>query len=207
LCAIDEHKDHDTISAKAERNERHKDLSGNQKAMQERIQNIKDDMKVLQQVTVSTNQSPDKAIENADQIFDQLIHCIERRRSKVKEEIRTKERNEVRRVVDLQNNLEDKLTEMKRSIADLNTLTQTENHIHFLQNYPQNLSLSEYTGLNRVPAVSHAQQLILNGPIKRICTYSQFKPIYLTHTSTRPASTCLVLLCIVCNLQSTDSIA
>lgn len=156
LCAIDEHKGHDTISAQAERNKRQIDLSEHQKAMQERIQNIEDDVEFLQQVTTSTNQSADQAIENADRVFDQLSHCIERRRSKVKEEIRTKERTEVGRVVDRQNNLEEKLTEMKRSVAALDTLAQTEDHIHFLQNYPQNLSLSEYTGLNRdVPATQY----------------------------------------------------
>ncbi|CAL8329633.1 unnamed protein product [Lota lota] len=54
LCAMDEHKGHNTISAQVERNDRQKDLSEHQKATQERIQTIEGDVKALQQTLLRT---------------------------------------------------------------------------------------------------------------------------------------------------------
>uniref|UniRef100_A0A8C9XIX3 E3 ubiquitin/ISG15 ligase TRIM25-like n=1 Tax=Sander lucioperca TaxID=283035 RepID=A0A8C9XIX3_SANLU len=49
LCLMDEHKDHDTVSAAAERAERQRELEGSQQNIQQRIQDREKDVKLLQQ--------------------------------------------------------------------------------------------------------------------------------------------------------------
>ncbi|KAM4605760.1 tripartite motif-containing protein 16-like [Polymixia lowei] len=147
LCAMDEHKGHDTISAVTERSERQKELCVSQKNILERIQKQEKDVKVLQQKVENINCSADKAVENSDRIFTELIRSIERRRSEVKEQIRTQQKAEVSRTEELQKQKEQQIAELRRRNAELEQLSHTEDHIHFLQKYPSLSCLSEYKDL------------------------------------------------------------
>ncbi|KAM4605200.1 LOW QUALITY PROTEIN: uncharacterized protein ACJ7VT_017470 [Polymixia lowei] len=147
LCAMDEHKGHDTISAVTERTERQKELCVSQKNILERIQKQKKDVKVLQQKVENINCSADKAVENSDRIFTELIRSIERRRSEVKEQIRTQQKAEVSRTEKLQKQKEQQIAELRRRNTELELLSHTEDHIHFLQKYPSLSCLSEYKDL------------------------------------------------------------
>ncbi|KAM4605195.1 tripartite motif-containing protein 16-like [Polymixia lowei] len=144
LCAMDEHEGHKTISAVTERTERQKELCMSQKNILERIQKEEKDVKVLQQEVENINCSADKAVENSDRIFTELIRSIERRRSEVKEQIRTQQKAEVSRTEELQKQKEQQIAELRRRNAELEQLSHTEDHIHFLQKYPSLSRLSEY---------------------------------------------------------------
>ncbi|KAM4605184.1 tripartite motif-containing protein 16-like [Polymixia lowei] len=147
LCAMDEHKGHDTISAVTEWTERQKELCVSQKNILERIQKEEKDVKVLQQKVENINCSADKAVENSDRIFTELIRSIERRRSEVKEQIKTQQKAEVSRTEELQKQKEQQISELRRRNAELEQLSHTEDHIHFLQKYPSLSCLSEYKDL------------------------------------------------------------
>uniref|UniRef100_A0A3Q3IUQ7 RING-type domain-containing protein n=1 Tax=Monopterus albus TaxID=43700 RepID=A0A3Q3IUQ7_MONAL len=58
LCAMDEHKGHDTVSAAAERTERQRELEGGRQQIQQRIQDREKDVKVLQQEVETTFTQP-----------------------------------------------------------------------------------------------------------------------------------------------------
>ncbi|XP_063355700.1 E3 ubiquitin/ISG15 ligase TRIM25-like [Pelmatolapia mariae] len=145
LCPVDEHKDHDTVSAAAERNERQRELEVSRQNIQQRIQDREKDVKLLQQVLDPINQSADKTVEHSEKIFTELIHLIQKRRSDVKQQIRSQQETEVNRVRELQEKLEQEITELKKKDAELKQLSHTEDHIHFLHNYPSLSALSEST--------------------------------------------------------------
>ncbi|KAM3842664.1 uncharacterized protein ACN63O_022176 [Diretmus argenteus] len=60
LCSMEEHKDHDTVSAAAERNQRQKELGVSLQNIQQMIQDREKDLKVLQQRVEAINCSADK---------------------------------------------------------------------------------------------------------------------------------------------------
>ncbi|KAM3868952.1 tripartite motif-containing protein 16-like [Diretmus argenteus] len=70
LCSMDEHKDHDTVSAAAERNQRQKELRVSLQNIQQMIQDRERDMKVLQRRVEAINCSADKAVEHSEKIFE-----------------------------------------------------------------------------------------------------------------------------------------
>nr|XP_046256197.1 tripartite motif-containing protein 16-like [Scatophagus argus] len=142
LCPVDEHKGHDTVSAAAERTERQRELEMN---IQQRIQDRQKDLKVLQQEVEAINRSADKAVEDSEKIFTQLIHLMEKRSSDVKQQLRSQQQTEVSRVLELQEKLEQEITELKRKDAELKKLSHTEDHTQFLHNYPSLSALSEST--------------------------------------------------------------
>uniref|UniRef100_A0A8D3E112 E3 ubiquitin/ISG15 ligase TRIM25-like n=1 Tax=Scophthalmus maximus TaxID=52904 RepID=A0A8D3E112_SCOMX len=134
LCSVDEHKGHDTVSAAAERTERQRELELSRQQIQQRVQDREKDVKLLQQELEAVNGSADKAVEDSEKIFTEMIRLVEKRSSDVKQQIRSQQETEVSRVKDLQEKLEQEITELKRKDAELKQLSHTEDHNQFLHN-------------------------------------------------------------------------
>ncbi|XP_034430636.1 tripartite motif-containing protein 16-like [Hippoglossus hippoglossus] len=145
LCSVEEHKDHDTVSAAAERTERQRELGLRRQTIQQRVQDTEKDVKLLQQEEEAVNGSADKAVEDSEKIFTELIRLLEKRSSDVKQQIRSQQETEVSRVRELQERLEQEITELKRKDHELKQLSDTEDHNQFLHNYPSLSPLSEST--------------------------------------------------------------
>ncbi|XP_028449309.1 tripartite motif-containing protein 16-like [Perca flavescens] len=145
LCSVDEHKGHDTVSAAAERTERQKELEGSQQNIQQRIQDREKDVKLLQQEVEAINLSADKVVEDSEKIFTELIRLMEKRCSDVKQKVRSQQKTEVSRVKEVQEKLEQEITELKRKDAELKKLSHTEDHTQFLKNYSSLSPLSKST--------------------------------------------------------------
>ncbi|XP_031159413.1 tripartite motif-containing protein 16-like [Sander lucioperca] len=145
LCSVDEHKGHDTVSAAAERTEMQKKLEGSRQNIQQRIQEREKDVKLLQEQVEAINLSADKAVEDSEKIFTELIRLLEKRSSDVKQQVRSQQQSEVSRVKEFQEKLEQEITELKRKEAELKKLSHTEDHNQFLHNYSSLSALSQST--------------------------------------------------------------
>ncbi|XP_060933381.1 tripartite motif-containing protein 16-like [Limanda limanda] len=143
LCSVEEHKDHDTVSAAAERTERQRELGLRRQTIQQRVQDTEKDVKLLQQEEEALNGSADKAVEDSEEIFTEMIRLLEKRSSDVEQQIRSQQETEVSRVRELQERLEQEITELKRKDQELKQLSDTEDHNQLLHNYP---SLSPLSG-------------------------------------------------------------
>ncbi|KAK9528485.1 hypothetical protein VZT92_012639 [Zoarces viviparus] len=145
LCSVDEHKGHDTVSAAAERTERQRELEVSRLNIQQRIQDREKDVKLLQQEVEAVNRSADKAVKDSKKIFTELIRLMEKRSSDVKQQVRSQQKSQVSRVKELQEKLEQEISELKRRDAELKLLSHTEDHNQFLHNYPSLSPLREPT--------------------------------------------------------------
>ncbi|XP_034545811.1 tripartite motif-containing protein 16-like [Notolabrus celidotus] len=142
LCSVDDHKGHDTVSAAAERSEKQRELEESRLNIQQRIQDREKDVEQLQQEVEAINGSADKAVEHSEEMFTQLIRLMEERRSDVRQRVRSQQETEVSRVRELQEKLEQEITELKRRDAELQKLAHTEDHNQFLHSYPSLSGLS-----------------------------------------------------------------
>ncbi|XP_012713252.3 tripartite motif-containing protein 16-like [Fundulus heteroclitus] len=145
LCTMDEHKGHETVPAAAERAEKQKELQVRRQQIQQRIQDQEKDVKLLQQEVEAINVSADKAVEDSEKIFSEMIRLIQKRSSDVKQQIRSQQETKVSRVKELQEKLEQEIPELKRKDAELEQLSDIEDHNQFLLNYPSLSALSEST--------------------------------------------------------------
>ncbi|XP_061586979.1 tripartite motif-containing protein 16-like [Cololabis saira] len=145
LCPVDEHKGHDTVSAAAERNERQREMEVSRQQIQQEIQDREKDVKLLQQEVEAINQSADKTVEDSEEIFTELISLIQKRSSDVKQQIRSQQKTEVRRVRELEEKLQQEITDLKRRDIEMKQLSDTEDHNQFLHNYLSLSPLSEST--------------------------------------------------------------
>ncbi|KAK5917345.1 hypothetical protein CgunFtcFv8_012243 [Champsocephalus gunnari] len=136
ICSVDEHKGHDTVSAATERTERQRELEGSRLNIQQRIQDGEKEVKRLQQEVQAVNGSADKAVEDSEETFTELIRLMQKRSSDVKQQLRSQQEREVSRVRELQEKLEQEISELKRRDAELELLSHTEDHNQFLLSYP-----------------------------------------------------------------------
>ncbi|XP_012736403.2 tripartite motif-containing protein 16 [Fundulus heteroclitus] len=135
ICSLDEHKRHDTVSAATERIQKHRELGANQRSIQQKIGDTKKGLLVLQQEVEAINHSADKAVRDSEKIFADFISLIEKRSSGVKQQIRSRQRNEVRQVKELHEKLQEELVKLTEKDKELELLAHIDNHIQFLHSY------------------------------------------------------------------------
>uniref|UniRef100_UPI0014478EB5 tripartite motif-containing protein 16-like n=1 Tax=Epinephelus lanceolatus TaxID=310571 RepID=UPI0014478EB5 len=79
-----------------------------------------------------------------------LIRLIEKRRSDVKQHIRSQQKTKVRQVKELQEKLQQEITDLRRKDTELEKLSHTEDHNQFLQSYPSLSHLTDSEDSSRI---------------------------------------------------------
>lgn len=77
--------------------------------------------------------SAQTVLEENERIFTELLLSIERKYNEVKEMIRSHEKTTVTRGEILLDRLEEEITLLRKRHTDLEKLSHTDDHIHFLQ--------------------------------------------------------------------------
>nr|XP_055038056.1 tripartite motif-containing protein 16-like [Misgurnus anguillicaudatus] len=139
LCMMDEHKNHDTVTAEAERTEKQRVLGERQIKLHQIIDEREKELQELREAVDSHARSAQTAVEDSERIFTELIRSIERRRSEVTQLIRDQEKTAVSRAEGVMKRLEEEIDDLRRRDAELKQFSHTDNHIHFLQSF-QSLS-------------------------------------------------------------------
>ncbi|KAF4116962.1 tripartite motif-containing protein 16-like [Onychostoma macrolepis] len=153
LC-MDEHKNHDTVSAAAQRTKKQKQLKEMQKTFQQRIQQREKDLQQLREAVESQKRSAQTAVEDSERIFTELIRSIERSRSELIRLIRDQEKQAVSRAEGRLDRLEQEINDLRRRDAELEQLSHTQDHIQFLQSFQSLSAPPESTDVNDDPFIS-----------------------------------------------------
>ncbi|XP_048013198.1 tripartite motif-containing protein 16-like [Megalobrama amblycephala] len=148
LCTMDEHKNHDTVSAAAQRTEKQHQLKETQRLFQQRIQQREKDLQQLREAVESHKRSAQTAVEDSERIFTELIRSIERSRSEATQRIRDQEKTAVSRDEGRLKRLEQEINDLRKRNAELEQLSHTQDHIHFLQSVQSLSAPPESTDVN-----------------------------------------------------------
>ncbi|XP_051747834.1 tripartite motif-containing protein 16-like [Ctenopharyngodon idella] len=151
LCTMDEHKNHDTVSAAAQRTEKQHQLKETQRWFQQRIQQREKDLQQLREAVESHKRSAQTAVEDSERIFTELIPSIERSHSEATQRIRDQEKTAVSRAEGRLERLEQEINDLRRRDAKLEQLSHTQDHIHFLQSFQSLSAPPESTDVNDNP--------------------------------------------------------
>uniref|UniRef100_A0A8C2BNL6 Tripartite motif-containing protein 16-like n=1 Tax=Cyprinus carpio TaxID=7962 RepID=A0A8C2BNL6_CYPCA len=140
LCTMDEHKNHDTVSAAAQRKEKQKQLKETQKTFQQRIQQREKDLQQLRETVESHKRSAQTAVEDSKKIFTELIRLI-----------RDQEKAAVSRAKGRLERLEQEINDLRRRDTELEQLSHTQDHIQFLQSFQSLSAPPKSTDVNDDP--------------------------------------------------------
>uniref|UniRef100_A0A8C1RN33 Tripartite motif-containing protein 16-like n=1 Tax=Cyprinus carpio TaxID=7962 RepID=A0A8C1RN33_CYPCA len=151
LCTKYEHKNHDTVSAAAQRTEKQKQL----KKMQKTSQQKEKDLQQLRETVESHKRSAQTAVEDSERIFTELIRSTERRCSELVRllipDIRDQEKTAVSRAEGRMKQMEQEINDLRRRDAELEQLSHTQDHIQFLQSFQSLSAPPESTDINEDP--------------------------------------------------------
>ncbi|KAI3361628.1 hypothetical protein L3Q82_001994 [Scortum barcoo] len=147
LCSLDEHKGHKTVPAAAEMTKRKKDIGSRRQTIKQIIQDKEKTVVALQQEVEAINHSAEKAVTNSQKFSTDLIHRIQKGSSDLTDKIRSQQQTEVSRAKRIQEKLKQELTVLRRTDAELEKLSQTEDQTQFLHKYISLPPLSKSTAL------------------------------------------------------------
>uniref|UniRef100_A0A8C6SXZ2 Tripartite motif-containing protein 16-like n=1 Tax=Neogobius melanostomus TaxID=47308 RepID=A0A8C6SXZ2_9GOBI len=145
LCSVDQHKGHDTVSSAAERTHRQKQLEAKRALLQQNLQHKETEQERLRQEAQDISRSAQTAVQRSGDSFREMALLLEERRSEVEQQIRSEEQIQLKQVQELQDQLQRDVTELKRSISELDTLSLTPDHNQFLLLCPSLSTDSEKT--------------------------------------------------------------
>lgn len=155
LCMMDEHKHHDIVPAGTERTEKQKQLSSTLHKSQQKIDQRIKKWQDLRQAVEAVKHSAQTVLDENERIFTELLLSMERKYNEVKEMIRSHERTTVTQGELLLDRLEEEITLLRKRHNDLEKLSHTDDHIHFLQSWQSLSGPSGYEDLNKINVTPH----------------------------------------------------
>ncbi|XP_036407621.1 E3 ubiquitin-protein ligase TRIM39-like [Megalops cyprinoides] len=136
LCIETDHRAHYTVPAERAWTEKKAQLRKTMVKMQQMIQDRQRKVEEIRQCVELSRSSTQREIDDSMQVFSALVRSIEMRQAKLTEELEEKQREAERRAEGLIKELEQELTELQRRSTELEQLSRTEDHLHFLQTFP-----------------------------------------------------------------------
>ncbi|XP_039534347.1 E3 ubiquitin-protein ligase TRIM39-like isoform X3 [Pimephales promelas] len=135
MCALEDHKNHNTVPIEEESEEKKTQLMKTQKDTQQEIQ---DRIKKIQDVKHSAEvrkRNTEKEKAARVELFTDLIRSIERCQTELLEMMEEQQKAAEKQEEELIEELEQEITELKMRNTELEQLSHTEDHLHLLQIY------------------------------------------------------------------------
>uniref|UniRef100_A0A8C4RGP0 Tripartite motif-containing protein 16-like n=1 Tax=Erpetoichthys calabaricus TaxID=27687 RepID=A0A8C4RGP0_ERPCA len=151
MCGMTEHNSHEKVELEMEREGKQKQLGatlrGIRKRLEEKEKKLKETRRTVEEMKISVKQK----MEEHDKSFTDLIRCIEGAHKKLTEKIREQEKRNVEKAEGVMEQLAREIKELKRKDAELKELSETKDHLHFLQVRATLHRESDQTGVWRLP--------------------------------------------------------
>ncbi|XDV28045.1 hypothetical protein PO909_031449 [Leuciscus waleckii] len=154
LCMMDEHKNHDTVSAEAERTEKQKQVENIQGKFQQRVQERQKELQEIREAVEIHKSSAQSTVVYSEKIFTKLIRSIKKSRSEMTRMIRDQEKDAVSRAEERLERLELEIDDLRRREAELEQLSDTDDHIYYLQSFQSLSEPLQSTDVSRVTVSS-----------------------------------------------------
>uniref|UniRef100_A0A672IAE5 FinTRIM family, member 83 n=1 Tax=Salarias fasciatus TaxID=181472 RepID=A0A672IAE5_SALFA len=143
LCTVKEHKGHDMVSAEQERAEEQQRLGATQAEIQEKIHDRMKQMEELKQAVESLRSSAQRAMQECEKMFGDMMRAIERMQQEMAKLISTNKRAALNNAESHMERLNHEIADLKRRDNEITQLSRTEDHILFIQNYQTVIAQTE----------------------------------------------------------------
>ncbi|KAK2815932.1 hypothetical protein Q5P01_026399 [Channa striata] len=136
LCTVREHRSHNITSAEEERIEKQKVLVVTQSEVQYIIQERMKELQELKHNVDVLKSSAQRAQTESDKAFHEMLQAVERWKAEINQMITANMQAAMSQAEGYVERLEQEILELQRRDAELRQILETEDNIHFLQNFP-----------------------------------------------------------------------
>ncbi|XP_038569817.1 tripartite motif-containing protein 16 isoform X2 [Micropterus salmoides] len=136
LCTVKEHRSHNITSAEEERIEKQKVLLATQSEVQRITQERIKELQELKHNVDILKSCAQRAQAGSDKTFHEMLQAVERWKAEINQMIVTNMQSVVSQAKGYVERLEQEIMELQRRDTELRQIIETEDNIHFLQNFP-----------------------------------------------------------------------
>nr|XP_061778799.1 tripartite motif-containing protein 29-like isoform X2 [Nerophis lumbriciformis] len=136
LCTVREHRSHNIASAEEERVEKQKVLVVTQSEVQYIIQERMKELQELKHNVDVLKSGAQRAQAESDKTFHEMLQAVERWKAEIHQMIMANMQAAMSQADGYVERLEQEILELQRRDAELRQILETEDNIHFLQNFP-----------------------------------------------------------------------
>ncbi|XP_039608518.1 E3 ubiquitin/ISG15 ligase TRIM25-like [Polypterus senegalus] len=135
MCAVTEHYGHEKVNLETEREGKQKQLGVTWSEIRRRLEEKEKKLKEMRRTVEKMKISVEQKMEEHDKSFTDLIRCIKEAYKKLTEKIREQEKRNVEKAEGVMEHLEREMKELKRREDELKELSETKDHLQFLQTF------------------------------------------------------------------------
>ncbi|XP_065137452.1 E3 ubiquitin-protein ligase TRIM39-like [Paramisgurnus dabryanus] len=170
LCAVTEHKTHNTVALEEESGERKPELKKIQTDVKQKIQDRMNKIQDIKHSAELRKKRTEKEKSDSAELFSALIRSIERCHTELLEMMEQKQKTVEKHDEDLIKDLEQEISELKWRNRELDKLLHTEDHLHLLQIYP---SVCSPVNTKHCPEISDTEIQLSVEPLVKALTELQ----------------------------------
>ncbi|XP_051781785.1 NACHT, LRR and PYD domains-containing protein 3-like isoform X4 [Erpetoichthys calabaricus] len=135
MCVVTGHIGHRIVELETEREEKEKQLQVTQSeirsGLEQREKTLKEMRRTMEQMKISVQ----RELEENEKSFTDLIRCIEEAQRKLVQRVREQEKREMEKAEGIMEKIKKEIEQLKKRDAELKELSDTKDHIHFLQTF------------------------------------------------------------------------
>ncbi|CAL8290453.1 unnamed protein product [Lota lota] len=135
FCTETDHKSHPAVPLKEEYEVKTAQLGKMESEVQQMIQERKLKMKEIKDKVELSNKDADREIADGVQVFTALLHYIEKWQDEFKQTVKERLKSTEKEAEDLIKELEQEIEDLTNRSSEVKQLSQTEDHLHFLQTF------------------------------------------------------------------------
>ncbi|KAG2465400.1 TRI47 protein, partial [Polypterus senegalus] len=133
MCGMTEHDGHEKVELETEREGKQKQLGATQSEIRRRLEEKEKKLRETRRTVEEMKLSVERVMKEHEKSFTDLIHCIEEVHKKLAERIREQEKREMEKAEGVMEQIKKEIKKLKRREAELKELSETKDHLHFLQ--------------------------------------------------------------------------
>ncbi|XP_014915419.1 probable E3 ubiquitin-protein ligase TRIM8 isoform X1 [Poecilia latipinna] len=133
LCTSNQHKDHECVSTKAERQERQKLLSDIQADNQQKLKHREQELKDMKKMMEGVKRSADRVHDETENILGELLRSVERLQELLEEVLDQASLGKMNQAQEVADNLEAEIRERRKRDSEMRDLVDCADNIYYLQ--------------------------------------------------------------------------
>uniref|UniRef100_A0A673VXU5 B box-type domain-containing protein n=1 Tax=Salmo trutta TaxID=8032 RepID=A0A673VXU5_SALTR len=135
FCAETDHKSHDTVPIEDMGTHQKGELAAAKAEVEKMVQVRQKKVNEIKHSVELSRESTNKEIEDSENLFTNLLRSVEERQTNLKQVMEAMQTAAEKRAEGLINDLEQEITELQRRSTELEQLSHSDDHLHFLQTY------------------------------------------------------------------------
>ncbi|KAG7462182.1 hypothetical protein MATL_G00199790 [Megalops atlanticus] len=143
ICALCVEQGHQVVAVETEREKKKAELGSRREELEQRIRDRSRKMSEIRQAVELFRTHTDREKGEIQAVFGAVVTAVQEARATLLRPLEEKQREVEREALELTQELETEISQLRKKISEMDTISNEEDHVHFLQRFPAVCCLEE----------------------------------------------------------------